>query len=67
MPSTYREGKEKKGARYGVPEPGTVKSGGFSMDAHGAQKPLGGMTLPKPGSPAKLNESTSGRKRGKSY
>ena len=65
MPKGYKQGKEAKGARYGVPEPGTVTSGRLKMAAHGAQKPLGGMTLPKPGSPEGLNRSTSGRKRGK--
>lgn len=57
----FRKGKEAKGARYGVPEPGTVKSGKHTMSAYGPQKPLGTVSLsPKP-APASVRRSSSGR------
>ena len=55
-----------KGGRYGVPEPGTVKSGRITADAHGAQKPLGQMSLkPRAGASEAMQRSNSGRKTGR--
>jgi len=56
--SAKRVGKPVK--RFGVPEPGKVKSGGMTFNAPGGQKPMGSISLKRRPDTGSMHQSSAG-------